>query len=435
MNAAITRSIRADVAQRLADRQHVDDDAGRSMLSEADQHAFVHQLIADALDIHARSSLADGRKVLAQEEEEEITRGITDSLFGLGGLQRYLDDPDIENINVNGADVVWVRYADGTPKQVAPVACSDGELIHLLRTAAARMGVSERRFDLGSPRLNLNLPDGSRLFAVMSVSARPAVSIRRHRYLKVTLDDLVEMGTMDSCLREFLGAAVRARKSMVIAGGTSVGKTTMLRALAAAISADERLVTIEDSLELGLERYPELHPDVVALEAREANVEGEGEVSVAELVRWALRMSPDRVIVGEVRGDEVIPMLNAMSLGNDGSLCTIHANSSRAVFGKLATYAIQAAERLPLDATNLLIANAIDFVVFLARTRDGHRVVASVREVVDAEGPLVVSNEIFRPGRDQRAVPSAPLRQDTLEQLVAAGFDPEVMHDQMRWSA
>ena len=200
------------------------------------------------------------------------------------------------------------------------------------------------------------------------VCDRPAVAIRRHRLLQVTLEDLVRLGAIDQGLHEFLAAAVRARQQIIVAGATGAGKTTMLRALAAEIPADERIVTIETELELGLDRFPELHPDVVALEARDANVEGVGEVTAAELVRMSLRMNPDRVIVGEVRGDEIIPMLNAMSQGNDGSMCTLHADSSATVFNKLALYAMQAPERLSLEATNQLAAAAIDLVVFIAKT-------------------------------------------------------------------
>ena len=165
----------------------------------------------------------------------------------------------------------------------------------------------------------------------------------------------------------------------------------------------------------------------MALEAREANLEGEGEVTMADLVRMGLRMSPDRVIVGEVRGAEVLPMLNAMSQGNDGSMCTIHADSSAGAFARIAMYAVQAPERLPLEATNILVANAVDLVVFIAHHENGggrRRRVASIREVVGAEGPHVVSNEVFEPGPEGGAVPAAPLRPVTLDRLAATGFDP-----------
>jgi Flp pilus assembly CpaF family ATPase len=305
------------------------------------------------------------------------------------------------------------------------VAGSDDELVELIRTIAARSGVEERRFDRGSPGLSVLLPDGSRLFAVMAVSSRPCVAIRRHRFLTVSLTHLVRLGTLDQDLLRFLQALVRARKNIVICGGTAMGKTTLLRALAAEIPPWERLITIEDSYELGLDTDADLHPDTVALQARQPNVEGEGEVSLAELVRWARRMSPDRVIVGEARGPEVVPMLNAMSQGNDGSMTTLHASSSRVGFTKLAAYAAQAAERLPLEASALLIAGAVHFMLHLAYATDGKRVVSSVREVVDADGPQVVSNEIYHPGPDRRAVRSAvPVRADTLDALIAAGYDP-----------
>ena len=242
----------------------------------------------------------------------------------------------------------------------------------------------------------------------------------------------MRMGTLDVALREFVRAAMSAKKSCIICGGTGAGKTTLLRAMAADIAPAERLVTIEDSLELGLDRFPDLHPDVVALEAREPNLEGEGGVSLAELVRWALRMSPDRVIVGEARGEEVLALLNAMSQGTDGSMATLHASSSRGAFSKLATYAVQAPERLPLEATNLLVANSVHFVIYLAQDGEA-RYVSSVREVVDAEGPTVVSNEVFRPGPGGRAVPGAPFRADTLDRLIAVGFDPAVLERSEGW--
>ena len=419
--------LRTRVLAGLTEHRRAEALAGRPSLRGPDEQALGRKLIAEVLDAEATEALASGRPLRSPEEDDAVAQALFDSLFRLDRLQRLLDDPSIENINANGADCVWVRYADGRRERVEPIASSDEELVDLVRNTGARLGIGERRFDLGSPRLSLQLPDGSRLFAVMAVCARPALSIRRHRYLKVTCDDLVAMGTLDVALRELLRCVMLARKSCVICGGTGAGKTTLLRAMAADIAPWERLVTIEDSLELGLERYPELHPDVVALEAREPNLEGEGGVSLAELVRWALRLSPDRVIVGESRGEEVLALLNAMSQGTDGSMTTIHASSSKGVFQKLATYAIQAPERLPLEATNLLVANAVDFVIYIAQDPMGRRFVSSVREVVDAEGAMVVSNEVFRPGSDGRAVPGVPIRSETMDQLVEVGFDPELL--------
>jgi Flp pilus assembly CpaF family ATPase len=430
-DTASVAELRSEVLAGLTERERNVAADGRP-LRPGDEQALGRQLIVEAMDRRARAAIGAGRSVLPGDEEDELSRAVFDALFGLDRLQRLLDDPSIENINADGCDVVWVRYADGGHERVEPIADSDDEMIEMLRTIGARTGIGERRFDLGSPRLSLQLPDGSRLFAVMAVTARPALSIRRHRYLRVTPDDLVEMGTLDTALRSFCRAAMLARRSCIICGGVGAGKTTLLRAMAADIPPHERLITIEDSLELGLDRFPDLHPDVVALEAREPNLEGEGGVSLAELVRWALRMSPDRVIVGEARGEEVLALLNAMSQGNDGSMATLHASSSKGAFSKLATYAIQAPERLPLEATNLLVANAVDFVIHLAQIGN-QRVVASVREVVDAEGPMVISNEVFRPGPDGRAVPGAPFRSETLEQLVAVGFEPDLLERSDGW--
>jgi Flp pilus assembly protein, ATPase CpaF len=222
---------------------------------------------------------------------------------------------------------------------------------------------------------------------------------------------------------------VRARKNVLITGGTSAGKTTMLRALAAEMDPLERIVTVEDAFELGLQFDPAVHADVTAFQAREANIEGEGAISQADLVRWALRMSPDRVIVGEIRGPEVIPMCNAMSQGNDGSMATLHASSSRVAFTRLASNAAQGVERLPLEATNLLVASAVHVVVHLSRGTDRRsRVVSSVREVVGADGPLVISNEVYRPDAERRARPVAgAITTDMLEDLVDVGFDPTLL--------
>jgi Flp pilus assembly CpaF family ATPase len=424
---AVVRQVREVVAHRLAERARADEEAGRPPMGAEERRAYAQALIAEASDAHATQALAAGGSVLDGDAEALAAQRVFDALFELAGFQPYLEDPEIENIDANGCDNVWIRYTGGRAEQVAPVASSDAELVELICTVAARSGLEERRFDRACPRLSVQLPDGSRLFAVMAVSHRPAVSIRRHRYLRATLDQLVRMGTIDVALQGFCRALVRARKNVIIGGGTNIGKTTFLRALAAEIPPAERLITVEDAYELWLHQDALAHPNMVAFHAREANIEGEGEVSQAEQVRWGLRMGPDRVIVGEVRGEEVVPMLNAMSQGNDGSMCTVHASSSRGVFTKLATYAIQSPERLPVEATATLVASAVHFVVHLAWARDGRRVVSSVREVVDAEGAQVSSNEVWRPGPDRRALPGAPVRAETMDELVAAGLDPALL--------
>ena len=391
----------------------------------ADRREWGLAIIAAALDDRARRALRAGRPPADPAAEQRAARRVWDDLFGLGGLQPLLDDPDIENINCNGADSVHIRRADGSREQAPAVASSDAELLDLIRTVVARSGAEERRLDRGSPAVSVELADGSRLFAVVDLARRPLVSIRRHRHRDVTLAKLERLGTVTLAVRELLSAAVRARLNIVISGGTSAGKTTLLRALSAEIPADERLVVIEDTYELGLDRDRGAHPDAVALQAREPNIEGKGGVALAELTRWALRMSPDRVIVGEVRGGEALPMLQAMSQGNDGSLSTIHASGSGAALLRLATYLLRA-EHLSLAAANLMIAGAVHLVVHLDARPDGHRAITSVREVVGAHGDQVISNEIIQPGSDGRGVPGAPPRTDTAMKLVAAGLNTDV---------
>jgi Flp pilus assembly CpaF family ATPase len=370
--------------------------------------------------------MARGGLLVSPEAEQRVINEVLHAAFGLAGLDPLLANPMIENINLYG-DRTFVRYADGRRERLGPVVPSDQDLIELIRHLAAHSGLEERRFDRARPIVNFNLPGGERVCAVMAVTARPSVSIRRHRFRKVTLAELRENGTLDRSLESFLTAAVVARKNILVTGGTAIGKTTLLRALAAAIPPWERLVTVEDVYELRLDADSDAHPDATAMQAREPNIEGEGEVTQAELVTAALRMSPDRVIVGEVRGPELIPMLNAMSQGNDGSMGTLHASDSRRAFTKLAAYAAQGPERLSLEATNLLVASAIHFIVHLTKPRgeESRRVVSSIREVIDAEGSQIVSNEVWRPGPDLRAVPGTPLRTDTVEELAAAGFNPD----------
>ncbi|MBX7551180.1 Flp pilus assembly complex ATPase component TadA [Streptomyces sp. tea 10] len=420
---ALAQLVRQRVSARLAQYAGERESAGLPTEDESARRATVGLLLAQELGEQRRLALAQGGPVTDAEAEERIAQAVKDELFGTGRLERLLADAEIENICVNGCDAVWIKDAAGAWRREAPVAASDEELVELVRTLAVRTGGEERRFDRGMPRLNLQLPDGSRLFAVMAVTGRVSLTIRRHRFPAASMAELVRLGVCDGQLAGFLRALVRARKNIVIGGGTNVGKTTVLRAFAHEIPPAERLVTIEDTFELGLDTDPVAHPNVVAMQAREPNIEGQGGIDQAELVRWGLRMSPDRVIVGEIRGAEVIPMCNAMSQGNDGSLSTIHASTSRGVFTKLASYAAQAPERLTLEATNLMVASAVHFVVHLGWDVDGRRVIDSVREVVDADGAQIVSNEVYRPGPDGRAVPATPLRTETLNDLVAAGLD------------
>ncbi|MEU3642938.1 ATPase, T2SS/T4P/T4SS family [Lentzea sp. NPDC034063] len=429
--------LRSALTEQLGQRINGDEAAGRPPMTAQDRRRFAEAILTDAAEAHARAELhntAAGGMLVTPDVELRLIKQVLDEVFGLAGLEPLLADHEIENINING-ERVFVRCADGSRKRLPPVVGSDTELIELIRDLATRSGVEERRFDRGSPIVNFQLPGGERVSAVMAVTARPSVSIRRHRFSTVDLAELRELGTIDLALESFLSALVRARRNVLVTGGTSIGKTTMLRGLASAIPSWERLVTVEDVFELGLGGDPDLHPDVVALQAREPNIEGQGGISMSDLVWQSLRMSPDRVIVGEVRGPEVIPLTNAMSMGNDGSMGTLHSSSSQGAFAKLAAYAVQGLERLPIEATNLLVASALHFVVHLDKPRgdDGKRVVSSVREVVGAEGAQIISNECWRPGPDRRAVPAAPLRTDTVELLVEAGYDPELCDRRDGW--
>ena len=391
--------------------------------NRVEQTALARQFIDEALDVIAADRARAFLPPLDEAEESQIADEVLSTLFGLGPIDRLLADESVENVSVNGCDTVWVHYAGGKKRRVGAVADSDNELIALIRRAAARLGRNERRFDIANPFLDMRLPDGSRLNAVMAVSERPSVSIRRHRHEQVTLADLCALGTFNEAVMGFLNAAVRARMSIIVCGGTNAGKTTMLRALLNACDPDERLVTIEDRLELGLSTHPDRHRDVIELETRTANIEGSGEITMQQLVRNALAMSPDRLIVGEVRGPEVVDMLSALSAGNDGSMCTIHANSSQAAFSKIATYALRSTEHIPVEASNRMIAESIDFVVHLSRTSNGQRRVNSVREVTGASSGDVTSVEVFAAKGSDMARPCASLQASTQHRLANAGLD------------
>ena len=423
----LVKRFRQDAGDRIAEQRRLDQANNVTPMSTEDERQYARAVIAQILEEYARTEINAGRTPLDAETEEQYAAAVHAALFGVGRLQPLLDNPEVENIDINGSDQVFVGYADGREVTGDPVAETDEELIELIQILGAYSGLSSRPFDSANPQLDLRLPDGSRLSAVMDVSRRPALSIRRARMGKVFISDLVGNGTIVPELGSFLAAAVAARKNLMIAGSTNAGKTTLLRAMANEIPSHERLITVERALELGLDQFPELHPNAVAFEERLPNSEGLGFISMAELVRRSLRMNPSRVIVGEVLGDEIVTMLNAMSQGNDGSLSTIHANSSLEVFNRISTYALQANERLPVEASHMLIAGAIDFVVFIEKRNDYvrggnlRRYVSSVREVNGVDG-RVLSSEVFAPGLDGRAIPHSPV--SCLEELVANGYVP-----------
>ena len=426
----LSAKLHTKVTERLSEHLRTLDDKGP--LSVDDERALTRSLIAVELKTLAEDAYRDGDSPLDSATESELAEAVFDRVHGLGRLQPYIDDPDLSNIHVNGYDNVWLVYRDGTKIRGEPAADSDQDLIDIVATAARRLGRSEKRWDQVSWELHLQLPGGERLHAVMGLTGRPVITIRRHDFTIHRLKHLIDLGVVDDSLAAFLAAAVRAKLNMIVAGGTNTGKTTMLRCLLNEIPPEERVVTVEDNLEIGLNRFSDLHPDQVMWERRGANIEGRGEATMADCVRATLRQNPDRVIVGEIRGVEVVDMLRAMSQGNDGSMSSIHADSSKGAIVRLGMYTAEAG--LDEETSNKWIANAVDLIVHLGWV-DGVRRVTSVREVLEAEARQIATNEIYRPAPDGRAqpAPGPTIRNTTLDRLVAAGFDPSYLTDPTGW--
>ena len=425
----LVQQLRGTVAGQLRETRRSRAEAGQPALGSDDERQLGRSLIAAALDAHRRLQvLSDSLALPSADIDLLLARAAEAALFGLGRLEPLLSDPSCVHVEVNGYDRVWLYRDDGRIDPGPPVADSDAELIEWVRTAATYSGLTSRPFDTVNPWLELRLPDGSRLCALMGVVQRPVVSIRLFRGQRVTLADLHARGGFDDQLLAFLQAAVLARANIVVSGETFSGKTTLLRALGNAIPVEERIVTCEHFLELGFEALPDLHRDVVAMEERLPNAEGIGAVTLHELVEHSRRLNPDRLLVGEVIGSEIVAMLDAMTQGEDGSLSTIHARSSRSVFDRIATYALTSSHRLPVQASGMLLAGAVDFVVHLSKTRlpDGRvfRHVSSVREVLGFDGTQVLSSEVFATATDQlRARPAAPVSPDRDRRLAGAGYD------------
>ena len=437
----LVQQLRATVAAGLRDARRKRAEAGRPELSTEDEQQLGRSLIATALDAHRRAQVLNpgqlgstSASLTSPEDDELLAQAVAAALFGLGRLEPLLADPATVHVDINGCDRVWLYREDGRVDRGPSVAESDAELIEWVRTAATYSGLSSRPFDLANPWLELRLPDGSRLCALMSVVDRPAISIRLFRSEKVLLSDLAAKGSFDAQLYAFLQAAVHARANMVVSGETFSGKTTLLRALGNAIPYEERILTCEHFLELGFDRLPDLHRDVVAMEERLPNAEGVGAITLHELVEHSRRLNPDRLIVGEVIGGEIVAMLDAMTQGEDGSLSTLHARDSRGVFDRIATYALTSRHRLPVETSGMLLAGALDFVVHMSKTRlpDGRvfRFVSSVREVLGFDGRQVLSSEVFATSLgEHRAHPAAPLSPDRDRRLSAAGSE------QQAWAA
>ena len=406
------------IATALADdrvRRHNEDQLPPSV----DEERHMARLTAAGVLAKARPLDAWGFDAIPNPDDRQIIDEAIAQVLGLGRLEPLLEDDEISDIHIRGNFPVWVKTRNGERREHPPIVQTDAELVDLIRRIASRMGHREQRFDPAHPELNLQLPDGSRLFAAMEISSHPTLVIRRHRFEFSAISQLVERQMMEPEVGSFLAAAVRSRKNIIVAGGTGSGKTTLLRALINEIGPLERIVTIEDAYELGIDHFESAHPDHDALQARTANIEGQGEITMADLTRMALRMDPDRVIVGEVRGGEAFPMLLAMSQGNNGSMCTLHADSARSVFPKLLAYVSMASTGVPTETVNLLIASAIHFVVHI-EVRDNVRRITSIHEVVDADGTSIVSNEIY--SVNSTTPQFVALRGATATQLEGHGF-------------
>jgi pilus assembly protein CpaF len=338
----------------------------------------------------AMAVLRERGAILPARELARVVNQVSDDVVGFGPIEFLLKDPSVTEVMVNGPDDVFVEREGRIERVTDRLFEGEEPVLHLIERIVGPLGL---RVDQASPWVDARLPDGSRVHAIVPpLSLRgPALTIRRFSPLPIEAEDLVRTGSIGPRALRFLAACVRGRSNIVISGGAGSGKTTLLGVLSRFIPDDERLITIEDAAELRLAK-----PHVVSLEARPANVEGRGEVTVRHLVRNALRMRPDRIIVGEVRGGEALDMLQAMNTGHEGSLSTAHANSTRHLLWRLETMAMMSDVDLPAAHVRSQVAAAIDVVVQLARLRDGRRVVWEIAVVEGTRRGEPVVEPVFR---------------------------------------
>jgi pilus assembly protein CpaF len=372
-----TEDLAAELRRRLVERRRGDAAAGET----------ASEPLPDAV----AQLVEDDAAILSAQRREALRELILRDTVGLGPLEELLGDPAVEEVMVNGHDEVYVERA-GRIERTGVRYPSEQALRDAIERILTPLG---RRVDELSPMADARLADGSRVHVVIPPLAvdGPAVSIRRFAAERPGPDELVEWGTLGEELRDLLAEAVRARRSILISGGTGSGKTTLLNALSRYVADGERVITIEDAAELRLQQS-----HVVRLESRPPSVEGTGEVTIRDLLRNALRMRPDRIVIGEVRGPEALDLLTALNTGHDGALSTVHANSPADALRRLETLALMAAVGLPHDAIREQVARGIDLVVHLERAADGSRRVTEASEVVAAAGGVGV-RELWRLGR------------------------------------
>ncbi|WP_310498704.1 CpaF family protein [Sandarakinorhabdus sp.] len=391
------------------------------------------QMQRDIGDI-VQEMLKENNHALNATERRQLVEDILDELLGLGPLEPLLKDPTISDIMVNSATKVFVERR-GRIEEVGTRFANDAHLLRIIGKIVSAVG---RRVDESSPMVDARLPDGSRVNAIIPPLALdgPCVSIRKFPPSRTSLDMLVGYGSMTADCAEMLRAVVASRRNLIVSGGTGSGKTTMLNALSASIGATERLVTIEDSAELQLQQE-----HIVRLETRPPNIEGRGEVTQRDLVKNALRMRPDRVILGEIRSGEAFDMLQAMNTGHDGSMTTVHANTPRDALSRIEQMIGMSGIDISPKSARAQIASAIQVVLQLERLSDGTRRVTSVAEVTGMEGEIILMQEIFkfiREGVDENGkvvgeMRPMGVRPRFMEALKARGFDlPSTLFDPFR---
>lgn len=391
----------------------------------------IHRRLIDTLDLTKLSNLemervrVEIRRILedmvmaeaiplSRVDRDRLVMEVQHEVFGLGPLETLMKDPEISDILVNSSSLVYVeRY--GKLEKTDVRFRDDAHLMQIIERIVTRVG---RRVDESSPMVDARLADGSRVNAIIPPLALdgPILSIRRFGAERLTVNDLIQFNSIPPQMAEVAAACVKSRLNMIVSGGTGAGKTTLLNCLSNYIPENERIVTIEDSAELKLQQE-----HVVRLETRPANIEGQGSVTARDLVRNALRMRPDRIVVGEVRGGEALDMMQAMNTGHDGSISTVHANSGRDALSRLETMMLMAGINLPERALREQISSAVDIIVQLSRLNDGSRKVVEFSEVTGMEGNTITTQMIFK--FDQRGVENGKV----VGEFVATGVMPSFM--------
>jgi pilus assembly protein CpaF len=395
-------------------------------------HACIERLGAELFKRESNEDLADrvlravteqltlDRTPLTREERRQLVSEITDDILGYGPLEPFLRDDSVTEVMVNSHDRIYVERA-GKLERTGAGFLDDAHLLRIIDKIVSQVG---RRIDESSPMVDARLPDGSRVNAIIPPLALkgPTLTIRKFARDPYTMNDLISFGSISPKAAQFLAACVKGKLNVLVAGGTGTGKTTTLNALSSYIPHDERIVTIEDAAELQLQQ-----DHVITLESRPPNIEGKGEVRIRELVRNALRMRPDRIIVGEVRGAETLDMLQAMNTGHEGSLTTIHANTPRDALSRLETLVLTAGVDLPLRAIREQISSAFDVLVQIQRLVDGTRRVTHVTEVLRMESDVITLQDIFvaRLPDEQAVVPGR--RRALLGPLASSGLKPHFL--------